>query len=103
MYKRQTLLSLKNSALTMLTALFLSDNRVGDAGAEALAPALRRLSHLQCLWMSCNSLSDDSLLHLTPALACLANLSKLHLSGGQRFSRDALALFRARLPGIWCI
>ena len=71
--------------LTALTALHLSDNKLLDAGAEALAPALRRLTRLQKLNLSGNQVSDDGLAHLVPALACLPELHRGQLLQYNRF------------------
>ena len=75
-----------------LTALDLSEDRVGNTGAEVLAPALRHLSQLAFLCLDSNDISAAGATALAPALSRLFALTELNLSGNRLGADGAEAL-----------
>ena len=63
-----------------LTRLAIRNNAVGLAATLALAPALARLTRLTDLDLSSNYIDADCLAALAPALECLASLATLRLN-----------------------
>lgn len=89
------------SRLTLLEVLRLEDNEsVGDAGAEALAVAMRRLARLRALDLSCCGLGAAAAATLAQCLPpILGSLQDLSLDGNQIGREGAAALAAAPRGG----
>jgi len=78
-----------------LRSLFLTGCGVTDAGASALARALRKNDDLMILELRRNGLTDASAIELAEALEGHPTISHLYLTGNQIGDAGALALARA--------
>jgi hypothetical protein len=55
-------------------------NRIGGAGAAALAPSVRVLTGLSALYLTWNSIGDAGAASLAPSIGALTGLSRLYPS-----------------------
>lgn len=76
----------------------LSDNKLGDEGAEAIADMLKENGSLVLLKLSGNNFTDRSAEHISPALITNTKLQHLDLSHnalGERAGRGDEAISKS--------
>eukprot|EP00811_Abedinium_folium_P011477 NODE_20627_length_789_cov_6.936556.p2 GENE.NODE_20627_length_789_cov_6.936556~~NODE_20627_length_789_cov_6.936556.p2 ORF type:complete len:138 (-),score=24.77 NODE_20627_length_789_cov_6.936556:13-426(-) len=79
-----------------LTSLFLSRNEIGDAGAQALAKALRSNNHLEYLSLSGNEIGDAGAQALAAMLHQNRTLKDLCLYSNEIGDAGTQALSKAK-------
>jgi len=79
----------------MLTNLYLYGNSIGDAGAAALAEALKANTMLTALYLDSNSIGDAGAAALAEALKANKTLTALYLSSNSIGDAGAAALAEA--------